>query len=356
MPSFSRSFQARPENPTVEIAAALVRKAIVAYGGESNIVSFKNATFQYQVETPGDPTSKPIQVKTYFKDATFFRSEVSGGGSDAVTILNRDKGWVKVGDTILSLTKKNLDPLKTAMISQLRPDLLLLSFQKFRYAGKGEEEGRQLELVDISGFVGGEYIRGRLSFDSKTNLIHKYAFEIERELPGGKGIVEGEEKYVRYLEAEGLKVPAEITSRQSRKVWRITMNQVDFSTELNPSLFEDPTPAPLPVRNESATGSVIDLPEVHPLKQRLSESPTAQALFAFSVVLLFSLALSPSAGSKNIIVQSVLLQVFLVLAVPLGASGLARACEAGRVSSATNFGQKLALVRCSHVLQSLPAG
>jgi sodium transport system permease protein len=61
----------------------------------------------------------------------------------------------------------------------------------------------------------------------------------------------------------------------------------------------------------------MDLPEVHPLKQRLSESPTAQALFAFSVVLLFSLALSPSAGSKNIIVQSVLLQVFLVLAVPL---------------------------------------
>jgi sodium transport system permease protein len=61
---------------------------------------------------------------------------------------------------------------------------------------------------------------------------------------------------------------------------------------------------------------VIDLPQVHPLKQRLSESPTAQALFAFSVALLFSLALSPSAGSKSI-VQSVLLQVFLVLAVPL---------------------------------------
>jgi hypothetical protein len=245
-PSFSRSFQARPENPTGEIAAAIVRKAIIAYGGESNIVSFKNATFEYQVETPGDPTSKPIQVKTYFKDATLFRSEVSGGGSDAVTILNSNKGWVKVGDTILSLTKKNLDPLKTAMISQLRPDLLLMSFQKFRYAGKGEEEGRQLELVDISGFVGGEYIRGRLSFDSKTNLIHRYEFEIERELPGGKGIVEGEEKYVRYLEAEGLKVPAEITSREGRKVWRISMNRVDFSTELSPDLFEDPTPATLP--------------------------------------------------------------------------------------------------------------
>jgi hypothetical protein len=242
----SGSFQARQENSTVEIAAALVRKAIVAYGGESNMASFKNAMFQYQVETPGDPASKPIQVKAYFKEAIFFRSEVSGGGSDALTILNRDKGWVKVGDTTLSLTKRSLDPLKTAMISQLRPDLLLLSFQKFRYAGKGEEQGRKLELVDISGFVGGEYIRGRLSFDSQTNLIYKYEFEIERELPGGKGIVEGEEKYVRYLETEGLKVPAEIASRQGRKVVRITMNQVDFSTELNSSLFEDPTPAAPP--------------------------------------------------------------------------------------------------------------
>lgn len=249
--SLSRFSQARPGNPAVEIAEALVRKSIAAYGGESKIVSFKDATFQYQVESLGDPGSKPIQVKTYFKDTAYFRSEVSGANADAVTILNRDKGWVKVGDTTLSLTKKNLDPLKTGMISQLRPDLLLLAFQKFRYAGKAEEEGRKLDQVDISGFVGGEYIRGRLSFDAQTSLIYKYEFEIERELPKGRGIVDGEEKYIRYLDADGLKVPAEVASRQGRKVSRIIVNQVNFSSVLSQSLFEDPTPQPTPpVRTE----------------------------------------------------------------------------------------------------------
>ena len=175
---------------------------------------------------------------------------MSGSDADAVTILNGEKGWVKVGNTILSLPRKDLDPLKTAMISQFRPDLLLLTFQKFRYAGKTEEDGRPLEQTDISGFIGGEYVRGRLSFDSKTHLVYKYEFEIERELPKGKGIVEGEEKYVRYLEADGLKVPAEITSRQGRKVSRITMSHVSLSTVLDPSLFDDPNPPVPPAKRD----------------------------------------------------------------------------------------------------------
>jgi hypothetical protein len=244
--SLSSLSQGRPENPAAEIANGLVRKSIDAYGGESKISSLKEATFQYQVETLGDSISQPIHIKTHFKDAAYFRSEVSGVNADAVTILNRDKGWVKVGDTTLALSKKDLDPLKTAMISQLRPDLLLLTLQKFRYLGKTEEEGRTMDQVDVSGFIGGEYVRGRLSFDSKTSLIYKYEFEIERQLPKGKGIVEGEEKYLRYLEVDGLKVPAEINSRQGRKASRIIIKEVNFSTVLNQSLFDDPNPPVAP--------------------------------------------------------------------------------------------------------------
>ncbi|MCI0621984.1 MAG: hypothetical protein L0387_09980 [Acidobacteria bacterium] len=235
----SSLWQRPPES--VDLAQAVVKKALAAYGGEAKILSFTDATFQYQVENLEDPTKQPVQMKAYFKDANYFRSEAAGEGADAVTILSRDKGWVKVGDTTLSLSKKNLDPLKAAIISQLRPDLLLLSFQKFRYAGKFEEEGRKLDQVEISGFLSGEYVRGRLSFDSNTHLIYKYEFEIERELPKGKGIVAGEEKYVRYLETEGLKVPAEVASRQGRKTSRLTINQVSFTSVLDPALFEDPT-------------------------------------------------------------------------------------------------------------------
>jgi hypothetical protein len=242
-PRFAVPPQQRPSPPD-DLAEAVVKKALMAYGGEAKILSFKNATFQYQVEGLDASTAKPVHMKAYFKDARYFRSEASGEGTDAVTILNGDKGWVKVGDTTLSLPQKSVDPLKSAIISQLRPDLLLLSFQKFRYGGKSEEEGRKLDLVEVSGFLAGEYVRGRLSFDSSTHLIYKYEFEIERELPKGKGIVAGEEKYVRYMETEGLKVPAEVASRQGRKTSRLTVSQVSFVNVLDPALFQDPTPIP----------------------------------------------------------------------------------------------------------------
>jgi hypothetical protein len=101
-----------------------------------------------------------------------------------------------------------------------------------------------LDLVEVSGFLAGEYVRGRLSFDSSTHLIYKYEFEIERELPKGKGIVAGEEKYVRYMETEGLKVPAEVASRQGRKTSRLTVSHVSFANVLDPALFQDPGPMP----------------------------------------------------------------------------------------------------------------
>ncbi len=242
-PRFAVLAQQRPSPPD-DLAEAVVKKSLMAYGGETKILSFKNATFQYQVEGMEASPVKPVQMKAYFKESSYFRSEASGEGTDAVTILNRDKGWVKVGDTTLSLSQKSVDPLKSAIIAQLRPDLLLVSFQKFRYGGKGEEEGRKLDLVEVSGFLAGEYVRGRLSFDSNTHLIYKYEFEIERDLPKGRGIVAGEEKYVRYMEIDGLKVPAEIASRQGRKTSRLTVSQVSFVNVLDPALFQDPTPIP----------------------------------------------------------------------------------------------------------------
>lgn len=244
-PRFAAPPQRRP-SPSDELAEAVVKKSLTAYGGEAKILSFKDASFQYQVESLETSAAKPVQMKAYFKEANYFRTEAAGEGADAVTILSRDKGWVKVGDTTLSLSKKSVDPLKSAIISQLRPDLLLVSFQKFRYGGKAEEDGRKLDLVDVSGFLAGEYVRGRLSFDSNTHLIYKYEFEIERELPKGRGIVAGEEKYLRYMDAEGIKVPAEVASRQGRKTSRLTVSQASFADVLDPALFQDPNPTPVP--------------------------------------------------------------------------------------------------------------
>jgi len=242
-PLSSSSFQETKLNPATERADKLIKRSLEAYGGESKVLSVKDITYQYRVESMGDPPSKPIGVKTYFKNESFFRSEAKGENLDAVTILNGEKGWVKVGDTTLSLSKKEIDPLRTGMIAQLRPDLLLLSFAKRRYTGRTEEDQQNLDQVEISGFIGGEYVRGRLSFDVNTALIYKYEFEIERDLPKGKGIVKGEEKYLRYGEKNSFKFPLEIVSKQGRKVSKLIIDEVVLDSSLSEALFQEPSPS-----------------------------------------------------------------------------------------------------------------
>ena len=240
----SLTFLAQGQRPqkdaTAERAEGIARKSLAAYGGESKSLSFQNATFEYQIEAMGEPASKPLQVKSYFKESTYFRSEVIGEKSTTTTILNHDKGWIKIDDTVLSLTKKNLEPLKAEVISQLRPDLVLLSLQKFRYYGRTEEEGHKLDEVNISGFLGGEYTRGRLSFDLTTYLVYKFEFESERESASGKGIFHGKFVYSKYEESEGLKIPVEIISSQGTKVSKISVKHIDLKTVLDPGLFSEP--------------------------------------------------------------------------------------------------------------------
>ncbi len=236
----------RPQkDATAERAEGIVRKSLAAYGGEHKSLSSRNTTLEYQVQAMGETSAKPLLVKAYFKDSEFFRSDVLGEKTNTVTILNHDKGWLKIGDTTLSLTKKNLEPLKAEVISQLRPDLLLLAFQKFRYYGRTEEDGHSLDEVDVSGFLGGEYTRGRLSFDLSTHLVYKYEFESERESATGKGIFHGTSKYMEYRDDDGLKIPVEIVSTQGGKVSKIKVNQIDSKTVLEESLFSEP-PQPVP--------------------------------------------------------------------------------------------------------------
>ncbi len=229
-------------NPSLEKAEALVGKSLASYGGQEKVLALRNASFEYLVDSEDTPSSKPIKVKTFFKGDSFFRSEASKDNLDAVTILNGDRGWVKVGDTILSLSKKEIDPVKSGMVAQLRPDLLLLYFPKRRYTGRIDEDSRSLDQIEVSGFLGGEYVRGRFSFDVNTGLIYKYEFEIERDFTKGTGIIRGEEKYLRYGEQNGVRFPTEIISKQGRNVSKLTVLRVDFDDILNENLFRDPNP------------------------------------------------------------------------------------------------------------------
>jgi hypothetical protein len=234
--------QADKTNPSVERAELVLRSSLDAYGGQEKLLAVQEAAYIYQVVTETDPPSKPVTVKTYFKGDTYFRSEVGGENQEAISILSGGKGWVQVGGATLSLSKSELLPLRNGLAAQLRPDLLLLSFPKHRFTVRTEEANRTLDQIEVSGFMGGEYVRGRLSIDVATHLLFKYEYELERDFPSGKGIVRGEEQFVQYREVEGLQVPSLIISRQGKKVSKLTLEKAEFNSALPASLFEDPSP------------------------------------------------------------------------------------------------------------------
>jgi len=236
--------QVAPPDRPVEKSAELFRQSAAAYGGESKILSLQDGCYDYQIEALGASGEKPINLKACFKTDALFRSEARGDGLEAVTIINGNNGWVKVGNSVLSLPRKEIDPVRIGMVVQMRPDLLLVSFPKHRYTGQAHDDGKTLDLVEVSGFLAGEYVRGRLSFDSATHLISRYEYEIEKESPKGKGIVKGEEHYLRYEEKDGLKIPTEILSTQGHKTSRLTLNSVQYDSGLDPGLFQDPSSSP----------------------------------------------------------------------------------------------------------------
>ena len=225
--------------PAVRQGQAVVEKSLRAYGGEARILSLSSFVFEYRIQSPSQPDSKTLSAKVFFNDSDQFRSEVRDGALKVVTILSGNRGWVDVAGTMLTRPVRELAPLRNETLSLLRPDLLLLIFSKYRYSTRITEEGRSLDQLEVSGFVDGEYIRGRLSINLDTWLIDRYEYEIERATRSGTGIFRGEARYLEYGEVRGFQSPRKILSRKTGITSQITVTTAALGEPIDPNLFRD---------------------------------------------------------------------------------------------------------------------
>jgi hypothetical protein len=234
-----------PQSPLpVEKAETILKRAVDAHGGEDKILSIHDALYQFRVEPQTDPPSQSVTARSYFKGETRFRSEILGEADQVASVLNGQNGCVIVAGTTLKVPVNEILTMKNSLVIQVRPDLLLFSFPKHRFSIRTEEDGKVLDQIEVSGFLGGEYARGRLSLEASSGLVYKFEYEIEREFSNGKGIVRGEERYLKYETVEGLQVPCEIVSRQGKKVTRLVLEKARFNTALSDDLFQVTPPAP----------------------------------------------------------------------------------------------------------------
>ena len=225
--------------PAFSRGQALVERSLRAYGGEARILSLNSFVFAYRIQSPSRPESKPLSSKVYFNDSDQFRSEVQDGDLKVVTVLSGNRGWVEVAGTMLSRPVKELSPLRNETLSLLRPDLLLLIFSRYRHSGRITEEGQSLEQLEVTGFVDGEYIRGRLSINPDSGLIEKYRYEIERATRSGTGIFRGEVRYLEYAEIHGLQSPRRVLSRKTGVTSQITVTGASLGKPIDPDLFRE---------------------------------------------------------------------------------------------------------------------
>lgn len=227
-------------NPAIEKAENILKKSLDAYGGEEKILGIKDASYEYRVQLVDDTENEAVLTKSFFKGDTQFKSEVGQKNQSAITVLNGENAWTMVGGTKISLAKSAITAMKNNLVIQVRPDLLLLSFPKHRFTVRTEQNQRSLDLIEVSGFLGGEYLRGRIAVDASTQLIYRFEYELEREFPHGKGIMKGEEQYLSYQLIQGLQVPSEIISRQGQKVSRLKLQSARFDLPLDDSFFAEP--------------------------------------------------------------------------------------------------------------------
>lgn len=229
--------------PVREQAPGLINAALEAYGGSAKVLSLRSFVVEYNVQSTSQSDFNPISAKTYFKDTDQFRSEIWDGNLQVSTVLSRDQSWVEVNGTTISRPQKELTPLRNETLSLLRPELLLLIFSKYRYDGHIKEKQGRMHQIQISGFVDGEYIRGRLSINGKTFLIEKYEFEIEREMTSGPGIFQGQIDYLKYSAVKGFKFPSKILSRQAGKTSYITVTTATLNEPIDENFFRKTVPA-----------------------------------------------------------------------------------------------------------------
>ncbi len=236
----SQLLRPSPGNPAIEKAEKILRKSLDAYGGEDKILGMKDASYEYKVQMVDDTENEAVVTKSFFKGDTQFKSEVDQKNQSAITVLNGEKAWAFVGGTTIPLAKSAVAAMKNNLVIQVRPDLLLLSFPKHRFTVRTEQNQRSLDLIEVSGFLGGEYVRGRIAIDAATQLIYRFEYELEREFPQGKGIMKGEEQYLSYQLIQGLQVPGEIISKQGQKVSRLKLQSARFNSSLDDSVFAEP--------------------------------------------------------------------------------------------------------------------
>lgn len=217
-------------------ARALVEKGIAVVGGAEKLAKFSAETWTSKGTFYGMGDGVPYTGKYALQWPGKFRMEIEGA---FLLVLNGDKGWVKVADTVTELNAEQLSQQQEEHYGGWVASLLPLKEKEFKFATTGEVKIDNRDCVGVR--VSREKHRDvNLYFDKQTGLLAKSEHTVNAQELGGKEVLQ-EVHYAGFQEIDGVKVPTKVTLKRDGKLF-VEGDNTDIKAHgtLDDSVFAKP--------------------------------------------------------------------------------------------------------------------
>jgi hypothetical protein len=222
---------------------ALLAKAVKALGGADKLSKDKAFTAKfkgkfYMGENGIDYTMELfVQFPAQAKSVISF--EANGMAFTVINVLNKDKGWMKIGNDTTALDKDRLAEEKEKMYARSLEGLVMLKDKAYTLATVGEVKVGTHDAVGIK--ISSKGHRDvNLFFDKKTGLLVKSETMVKKE--GTDTEVSQEVIYEDYKDFDGVKRPTKLQIKQDGKKYVDVDETTEIKVEdkLDDSTFDKP--------------------------------------------------------------------------------------------------------------------
>jgi hypothetical protein len=222
----------------------IVAKAIKATGGAKNLGKRKAVTIKFKGNVHIDGNSYPFTAEQYIqrpdRQKIVVNVDINGQNFTLIRILNKDKGWVKMGDQeTTAMSKSQVKQAKEAVYAETLTTLVPLQKKDVKLSPVGEVTIGKHKAVGIKVSSKG-HKDVNMYFDKKTGLLLKTE-RPTRDINTDKEVSEAM-FFDNYKKSDGVQHPTKMQVKHDGKKYVDVDEITEYTTsdKLEDSTFDKP--------------------------------------------------------------------------------------------------------------------
>jgi len=223
-------------------AKEIVEKAIKAVGPEEKIAKLKALTIKFKgkIQQMGMEIPFAGEVISQGADQNKVSIDIDVNGQKIAvnTILNRDKGWTKIGDMLTDMSEEQLKEAQEGAQESWIASLVPLKDKAYTLSSLGEVKVNDRPALGIR--VASKGHRDvNLYFDKDSSLLLKTEMRVKDEMSGQE--VNQESYYSDYKEVNGLKEAMKFVIKKDGKPFlEAEVEEIRRQEKVDDSVFAKP--------------------------------------------------------------------------------------------------------------------